>query len=83
MSRIKIEAVKAGGYVFHDGSMSECTLIPGSKSSNVVPVRIIRERDWRKLMKLVHAVDDYMDRPIIERDSLADVLDALRQKAKP
>lgn len=69
---IKIKAPKAWTYPDLVGTWNH-------RFENCVPIRIVRERDWRKLMRLVKACEDYK-----ECDGagwvVVDALDALRKK---
>lgn len=65
-------------------SCDECPGEAGPRSYHGdIPVRIVRESDWRKLMKLVRAVENYaVPDGKNKYYNLMDALDALKEKAK-
>ena len=49
------------------------------EACTLVPVRIVRESDWRKLMALVKAAESYRDGAILSCD-VDEALEALEKK---
>ena len=72
---IKIRAPKAWEYP--DGTVSKQSIWDGERR-----VRIVRESDWRKLMALVKAVDDFNRVDDWRRSRWAVVIDALEALEK-
>ena len=74
---IKIKAPKAWAYETLAGEVSSGTAHTKTDIA-CIPVRIVRESDWRKLMKLVREVEatEIMPTP------LWDALQALKEKGK-
>ena len=70
---IKIKAPKAWGNDKYPGITSD------RKEFEDYPVRIVRESDWRKLMKLMRMCELYGDLP----DGIYMALDALRGTNDP
>jgi hypothetical protein len=72
---IKIRAPKAWEYP--NGTVSKQSIWEGER-----PVRIVRESDWRKLMALIKAVDDFNRVDDWRRSRWAVVVDALEALEK-
>ena len=76
---IKIKAPKAWAYETLAGEVSSGTAHTKTDLA-CIPVRIVRESDWRKLMKLVRAAEIHS---CFEHDSeVYDALKALKEKGK-
>ena len=68
---IKIKATKAW-------ANDELTASGKKIWGGTVPVRIVRESDWRKLMKLLRCVEDFNENADRTWDEIESALDALK-----
>ena len=70
---IKIKAPRAWG-------APNQTVAGVQKMYEDIPVRIVREADWKRLMKLVRCVEDFNENADRTWDEIEAALDALRGK---
>lgn len=73
---IKIKAPRAWANDKYPGITSD------RKCHEDYPARIVHESDWRKLMKLIRAVEDFNGNPDALWDDVEAALDALKEKKK-